>query len=67
MPQKFHIENMKCAGCVANAQKAIEGLDGVESVRVDLDGKYAEVTGSVDPALVSEAVSKAGYPTTFEG
>lgn len=66
MTKKFRIENMKCAGCVTNAKKAIEQLDGVDSVSVDLEGKCAEVKGNVDPAKVAEAVTNAGYPTTFE-
>ena len=53
---------MKCNGCVANAQKALQDLPGLESVVIDLQLANALLTGDFD---IDEAISRlteAGYP-----
>ncbi len=59
---KFHVEKMKCGGCVAAAKAAIEKLPGVNNAKVDLESASAEVNGSVDAERVIQALTKAGYP-----
>lgn len=59
------ISGMKCAGCVANVQKVLEALDGVESVEVSLEAASATVRGAADPAEVARTVTEAGYPATL--
>ncbi len=61
---KFHVEKMKCGGCVAAAKEAIEKLPGVDSAEVDLESASAEVSGSVDADAVIQALTSAGYPAT---
>ncbi len=63
--QTFNVEKMMCGGCVASATKAIEALDGVDSVEVDLEAKQAKVGGSVSADAVIAALTSAGYPTTL--
>ena len=63
--QVFNVEKMMCGGCVASATKAIEALEGVESVEVSLDDKQARVEGSVSADAVIAALTAAGYPTTL--
>ena len=49
--------------CVAHVKEALEGLDGVSSAEVSLDGKTALVTLTKDVAddAISSAVDEAGY------
>jgi copper chaperone CopZ len=58
----INISNMKCNGCVANAQKALQGLPGLENVEIDLQKGNAVLSGEFD---LDEAISRltdAGYP-----
>ncbi|MCP3056735.1 heavy-metal-associated domain-containing protein [Aurantimonas marianensis] len=66
--QTFAIENMTCPTCPITVKLAMSGLDGVNSVEVNLDAKTATVV--FDPARVSpddlaEASTNAGYPATL--
>jgi copper chaperone CopZ len=63
----YQISNMKCGGCVAAAQAAVEPLPGVESVSIDLDSASGVVTGDADPQQVIDALTAAGYPATLTG
>ncbi len=58
----FEVNGMKCGGCVAKAQAALQAVPGLVDAKVDLAGKSAVVSGDVDPAAVIAALSKAGYP-----
>jgi len=53
---------MKCNGCVANAQKALEGLPGLESVEINLQQANAVLTGDFDLAEALKRLAEAGYP-----
>ena len=57
------IEGMMCQHCVAHVKKALEGVAGVASVDVDLDGKKATVQLAEDvaDAQLIDAVVDAGY------
>lgn len=63
--QTFNVEKMMCGGCVSAVEKALQRLDGVEKVVVDLDTKTATVDGSVDSDRVIAALTEAGYPATL--
>lgn len=39
MKKTVYIEGMMCNHCTAHVQKALEALDGVESVEVSLEDK----------------------------
>jgi copper ion binding protein len=58
------VTGMKCAGCVANVEKALKSVSGVSNTAVDL--KAGKVVVDYDPGKTSEkdlagAVKKAGY------
>ncbi|TGE31143.1 cation transporter [Desulfosporosinus sp. Sb-LF] len=55
------IEGMTCNHCKMRAEKALQGVTGVESAKVDLEAKEAVVTGEVDHANLVKAVEEAGY------
>ena len=60
------IEGMMCSHCTGRVEKALKGVDGVESVEVSLEEKNAVVRAaeSVDAAALKEAVEAQDYPVT---
>lgn len=61
----FIVENMTCATCPIVVKKAMGGVKGVRSVKVDFDSKTAKV--EFDPkvtnaAAIAAASTNAGYP-----
>ena len=63
----FAVENMTCALCPVTVKKAMEGVKGVKSVRIDFDAKTATVV--FDPskatvAAIAAASTNAGYPAS---
>jgi len=57
------IKGMSCQHCVKAVTKALEGVEGVADVRVDLEKGQAEFreAAPVDRKKISEVISKAGY------
>lgn len=63
---EYHVEKMKCGGCVAKAQEALKGVAGFESAEFDLEAKTGKVVGNVDPQSVCLALAQAGYPAVVK-
>lgn len=63
MKKTVYINGMMCSHCTSHVQKALEALDGVESVEVSLEDKKAVLTlnKNVDDAVIKNAVREAGY------
>jgi copper chaperone CopZ len=59
---EINISNMKCNGCVANAQKALEGLPGLESAEINLQQANAVLSGDFDLNEALKRLADAGYP-----
>ena len=57
------IEGMMCFHCVAHVTKALQGIDGVETVEVNLKKKSAVVTlaKEIDDSVFESVISEAGY------
>ncbi len=57
------VEGMSCKHCVMAVEKALNGIDGVTGVNVDLDKGEVSYndTGSVNENVVKQAIEKAGY------
>lgn len=55
------VTGMHCQKCVARVKDALEGVDGVVKVDVDLDAGRAQVTGAVEPAQLTAAVDAIGF------
>ncbi len=55
------VEGMTCNHCKMRAEKALQGVSGVESVKIDLAVKEAVVTGDAERANLVKAVKDAGY------
>ena len=61
MTKTYKIEGMNCSHCKASVEKAISGIDGIESVEVDLSSGLATIAGEVDDDKIAEAVRLAGF------
>ena len=63
MTKKVLIEGMSCQHCVNRVKTALNAVEGVAVIDVDLDKKVAviEVPSILDEVKIKEAVSEAGY------
>ena len=60
--QVFPVTGMTCASCVRRVERALSGVPGVESVRVDLAREQVQITHSgVDATTLAKAVEARGY------
>jgi len=62
------IDGLRCASCVAKAEKAIRAVPGVSSASVNLAALRAEIgfSGQPDIASVAAAIRKAGFEPRTE-
>ena len=60
---RLKVDGMGCQGCVDAVRRALAGVPGVDSARVDLAAGQAEVDAAqrVPTALLVEAVESVGY------
>ncbi|WP_375199138.1 heavy-metal-associated domain-containing protein [Cupriavidus metallidurans] len=68
--ETFAIENMTCALCPVTVRKAMEGVAGVKSVKIDFENKTATVLfdpAVTDRAAIAAASTRAGYPAAAAG
>jgi len=61
--KRIKIKGMSCQHCVMAVTKALEEIEGIENVTVDLAGGEArfEETGNVDVDRIRKQISDAGY------
>lgn len=58
---RLSILGMRCAGCIAAVETALQGVNGVTAVSVNFADHSAQVTGSADPEVMKQALKAAGY------
>jgi copper chaperone len=60
---KVKIDGMSCMHCVNAVKKALEGLDGITKIEVDLERGEAsfENTKNLPLKEIKDAIGKAGY------
>ena len=63
MQSTVTVPNMTCNNCVAHVQRAVENVDGVENVIVDLKTKKVDIqyTDATSLTQISSAIIEAGY------
>lgn len=61
---QFIIEDMTCAGCIANIEKAIKASDSLSKVEADLENHQISVHSELSEHVIREALAAAGYPAT---
>ena len=55
------INGMRCQHCVGSARKALEELEGVANVHIDLEKGEASFDGDAAPELIRETIAKIGF------
>ena len=61
------MQNMTCAMCKITIRKALQGVDGVHSAKVDYDNKTAIVTFDPQKTNIESLIkttTNVGYPST---
>ena len=61
MKKTIKIEGMMCMHCVKHVDKALNAVEGVTSVSVNLEAKNAVVEGDVTDEALTAAIVDAGY------
>lgn len=61
MKRKVQIEGMSCNHCVAHVKEALMALNGIEVIEVNLENKYALISGDASEQAIKEAIDEAGY------
>ena len=67
---QFTVEEMTCATCPIAVKKAMQRVDGVIDVSVDLDSKTATVVfdaSKAAPEAIAAASTEVGFPATLQG
>ena len=64
--EKYLVTGMSCAACQAHVEKAVNGVEGVESCSVSLLTNSMNVTGTANEAAIIKAVEDAGYGASPE-
>lgn len=63
----FHVDKMTCATCPITVRKAMQRVDGVKEVSVDLDSKTATVIYDsllTDAKEIAASSTNVGFPAT---
>ena len=61
------MQNMTCTMCPITIRKALQGVDGVQSAKVDFDSKTANVIFNPKKTTIEtliKSTTNAGYPAT---
>lgn len=68
MIKKIKVEGMSCGHCVKRVEKALNAIDGVTGVVVDLTlGQVdLDMNRDIDFRVLHDAVDEAGYDATGE-
>lgn len=57
----FKVDGMMCNHCRANVEKALQSLQGIDNVAVDLAAGTATVTGTATDDAIVSAITAIGY------
>ena len=63
MKKEVYIEGMMCGSCANHVKNALEHIDGVNNVEINLQNKKAviETNKEIEEKALEDAVTKAGY------
>lgn len=60
---RYRVDKMGCGGCAKAVTRAVEAIEPVARVEVDVGAKLVTVSGATSPAdRIAQAISNAGYP-----
>lgn len=55
------IKGMSCGHCTASVKEALEKLDGISDVEVDLDNGEARFQGDIDQNVIKDTIDAIGF------
>lgn len=58
---ELKVTGMHCQKCVARVKEALEGVEGVAKVSVDLDAEHATVEGTPNAQALVDAVKAIDF------
>jgi Cu2+-exporting ATPase len=61
----FAVPDIHCSGCAASIEKALEGVEGVKAVRVDVEEKCVAVDHDdalLSPESIETRLDHIGFP-----
>ena len=61
MKKIINIEGMSCNHCVSHVKEALEALNGVNVLDVNLDNKNAIIETEVENNVIINAIEEEGY------
>jgi copper chaperone len=61
---EFHIPTMACGGCRNAVEQAIKSADASALATIDPTSKRVQVQTALHPAIIGQAIERAGYPVT---
>lgn len=59
---ELQVQGMSCGACVKHVSQALQALEGVDQVSVNLDDGRVSVGGNADAQSLIAALDAAGYP-----
>lgn len=59
--KKINIDGMSCNHCVSHVKEALEQIEGVKLIEVNLEGKHALVETEVADNILISAIDDEGY------
>jgi copper chaperone CopZ len=59
---ELNVQGMSCGACVKHVTAALQALDGIAAVEVDLPTGRVRVTGNAEAARLIATLADAGYP-----
>ena len=65
--RQFTVTGMTCAACQARVEKAVSGVEGVDSCAVSLLTNSMGVEGNASDSAIIKAVTDAGYGAALKG
>lgn len=55
---------IKCAGCVSNLEKGLNGFSGITEVKVDIESNIINIQGdNLDESSIRKKLTELGYPS----
>jgi len=66
MTKKIYIKGMTCDHCVRRVENSLKAIEGITSVKVDLQGKVAtvELSKDIKDDEFVRTIDEAGYEVT---
>lgn len=63
--KEIEIPKMMCVHCKKRVETALLGIDGVKSVKINLEAKTAAISLSkhIEDSVITDALMSAGYET----